>query len=224
MNKIKKEEVLKLAVEQGVLPPFHHPEAKAAIAITKAAYDGGLRIIEFTNRSTNALSVFHYVIESRAKLYPDMVIGVGTIMNVKQAKEFHQAGAQFIVAPTLNFDVGAWCTQEELFWCPGAGTATEIVQAHEWGASLVKLFPAEVLGAVFLKAVLAPCPWLKIMPSGGVTLEKENLHNWFQAGAACVAIGSHLFTKKVMADQQYGELESHIRTLLKTIRELKRGS
>lgn len=221
MKKLKKEAILALAREQGVIPPFNHPDPATAIAITEAAYRGGLRIFEFTNRSEKALEVFREMIHARPKKYPDMVLGVGTIMNVKQARQYFKAGAQFIVAPTLSKEVGEWCAREKVFWCPGAGSATEAVQAHEWGASLIKLFPAEVLGHQFIKALKAPCPWLPIMPSGGVTLEKENLKQWFQSGAECVAIGSNLFAK-VLEEKNYDLLETRIRQLLADIREVRK--
>lgn len=220
MKKLKKEAIQTLAAEQGVIPPFNHTDPATAVAITEAAYRGGLRIFEFTHRSENALDVFSAMIKARPKKYPDMVLGVGTIMNVKQARQYYKAGAQFIVAPTLNKAVGNWCAKENVFWCPGAGSATEAVQAHEWGASLIKIFPAEVLGPRFIKALKAPCPWLKLMPSGGVTLEKENLKQWFSSGVACVAIGSHLFTN-VLEEKNYGLLEARIRQLLADIRELR---
>ena len=153
MKTITKEEILQIASAQGLLSPFNHPDEKKAIEILDTIYAGGLRIIEFTNRSHNALDVFSALIKHAKKNLPDLVIGIGTIMNEKQAKQFHKAGARFIVAPTLNIEVGSYCAKHNLFWCPGAGTATEIVQGHELGATLVKIFPAEILGPPFVKAI-----------------------------------------------------------------------
>ena len=113
---MKKDDIMKLAVGQGLLPPFNHTNLKTAKQILDAIYAGGLRIIEFTNRSPNALDVFASLIKHAEKKLPDLVIGVGTIMNAKQAKQFHKAGAQFIVAPTLNLEVGAYCSKHDLFW------------------------------------------------------------------------------------------------------------
>jgi len=217
MKQFSKKEILKVANEQGLLPPFNHPDETAAKKILDAIYAGGLRIIEFTNRSENALTVFKSLIKHAEKNLPGLVIGIGTIMNAKQAKQFYKAGAQFIVAPVLTKEVGEYCTKNEILWVPGAATATEIVQAHEWGADLVKIFPAEVLGPAFVKALKGPCPWIKVMPSGGVSLEEENLRQWFSTGVECVAIGSLLFSKEIMQDKNYSLLTERIKWLLSII-------
>ncbi len=219
---MKKDDIMKLAVGQGLLPPFNHTNLKTAKQILDAIYAGGLRIIEFTNRSPNALDVFASLIKHAEKKLPDLVIGVGTIMNAKQAKQFHKAGAQFIVAPTLNLEVGAYCSKHDLFWCPGAGTATEIVQGHEWGASLVKIFPAEILGPAFVRALKGPCPWTKVMPSGGVTQDENNLREWFKSGVECVAIGSQLFSKEIMQDGNMQLLQERVGWLLETIKNIRK--
>ncbi|MBC7849703.1 MAG: bifunctional 4-hydroxy-2-oxoglutarate aldolase/2-dehydro-3-deoxy-phosphogluconate aldolase [Chitinophagaceae bacterium] len=217
-----KEEILQLASAQGLLPPFNHPEEKVAMQILDAVYAGGLRMIEYTNRSSNALDVFSAMVKYADKKLPGMVLGIGTIMNAKQAKQFHKAGAQFIVAPTLSLEVGAYCSKHDLFWCPGAGTATEVVQAHEWGASLVKLFPAEVLGPTFVKSLKGPCPWTKLMPSGGVTLDENNLAAWFKSGVECVAIGTQLFSKEIMQEGNMKLLEERVGWLLSTIAKIRK--
>lgn len=221
---MEKEDILQLARVQGLLPPFNHQDVKTARNILSAIYAGGLRIIEFTNRANNALDVFEELVAFAKKNCPDLVIGVGTIMNAKQAKQFHKAGAQFIVAPTLSLEVGAYCSKQNLFWCPGAGTATEVVQAHDWGASLVKIFPAEVLGVPFIKALKGPCPWTRVMPSGGVTMEENNLREWFNSGVECVAIGSNLFSREIMNDGKMDLLEQRIQWLLETIHKVRQPS
>jgi 2-dehydro-3-deoxyphosphogluconate aldolase/(4S)-4-hydroxy-2-oxoglutarate aldolase len=221
---MEKEDILQLARVQGLLPPFNHQDLKTAKNILSAIYAGGLRIIEFTNRANNALDVFEELVAFTRKNCPDLVIGVGTIMNAKQAKQFHKAGAQFIVAPTLSLEVGAYCSKQNLFWCPGAGTATEVVQAHDWGASLVKIFPAEVLGVTFIKALKGPCPWTRVMPSGGVTMEENNLREWFNSGVECVAIGSNLFSREIMNEGRMDLLEQRIQWLLETIRKVRQPS
>ena len=217
MKRISKKEVFELAQSQGLLPPFNHTDEGAAKKILDAIYAGGLRIIEFTNRSENALPVFKSLIKHAEKNLPGLVIGIGTIMSAKQAKQFYKAGAQFIVAPVLTKEVGEYCVKNEILWVPGAATPTEIIQAYEWGADLVKIFPAEVLGPAFVKALKGPCPWIKVMPSGGVTLEEENLRQWFATGVECVAIGSLLFSKEIMQDRNFTLLTERIKWLLSTI-------
>ncbi len=221
MKQYTKEEIAEVASSQGLIPPFNHPDENAAKKILDAIYAGGLRIIEFTNRRENALEVFKSQVKHIDKNLPGLILGIGTIMNAKQAKQFYKAGAQFIVSPILDKGTSEYCRKNEIFWMPGAATPTEIVQAHEWGADLVKVFPAEVLGPAFIKALKGPCPWTKLMASGGVTFEENNLKNWFDAGADCVAMGSNLFSKEIMQDGNYALLTERIQWLLATIKTVR---
>ena len=150
-----------------------------------------------------------------------MILGIGTIMNAKQAKQFYKAGASFIVAPVLTKEVGEFCRKNEILWVPGAATPTEIIQATKWGSDLVKIFPAETLGPSFVKALRGPCPWVKVMPSGGVTLDEENIRQWFATGIVCVAIGSQLFSNEIMQEGNYDLLTQRIQWLLTTIASVK---
>ncbi|MGC3970176.1 MAG: hypothetical protein QM775_23460 [Pirellulales bacterium] len=222
MKKIKKEEIFELAVTQGLIPPFNHTDETAAKKILDAVYAGGLRIIEFTNRNENAPAIFKSLVKHIEKNLPGLVLGIGTIMNAKQAKQYHKAGAAFIVAPVLHKATGEYCVKNDIFWMPGAATPTEIIQAHEWGADLVKVFPAEVLGPAFIKALRGPCPWVRVMASGGVTFEEDNLRQWFDAGATCVAMGSHLFSKEIMQEGNYALLAERIQWLLQTIAAVRK--
>lgn len=217
MKYYTKKEIAEVGSSQGLIPPFNHPDENAAKKILDAIYAGGLRIIEFTNRRENALEVFKSLVKHIDKNLPGLILGVGTIMNAKQAKQFYKAGAQFIVSPVTDKGTGEFCVKNKLFWMPGAGTATEVINATDMGADLIKVFPAEVLGPAFIKAVKAPCPWTKLMASGGVTFEESNLRNWFDAGADCVAMGSNLFSKEIMQDGNYGLLTERIQWLLGTI-------
>jgi len=221
MKRLSKKHILEVARSQGLLPPFNHTDESIAKKILDAVYAGGLRIIEFTNRSENALPVFKSLVKHAEKNLPGLIVGIGTIMSVKQAKQFYKAGAQFIVAPVLTKEVGEFCVKNEVLWVPGAATPTEIVQAHEWGADLVKIFPAEVLGPAFVKALKGPCPWVKVMPSGGVTLEEDNLRQWFATDVECVAIGSLLFSKEIMQDRNFTLLTERIKWLLGTIADVR---
>jgi 2-dehydro-3-deoxyphosphogluconate aldolase/(4S)-4-hydroxy-2-oxoglutarate aldolase len=221
MNRI---DIFQLAGAQGLIPPFNHTNAEAAKHILTAAYAGGLRIIEFTNRSPNALEVFEELVNYVDKKLPGMVLGAGTIMNEQQANQFFKAGAKFIVSPVLTKTVGDFCNENKVFWCPGAATPTEVIQAHEWGADLVKIFPAEILGPSFVRALRGPCPWVKVMPSGGVTTDANNLKQWFEAGVVCVAVGSQLFTKEIMQDGNYNLLTSRIDSLLTAIQNSREAN
>jgi len=189
---------------QRVLPLFTCTDAAVGMRVLEALHAGGLRIVEFTNRSAAALGVFRdLVATSRARL-PELVLGAGTIIDRGQAEAFHEAGAAFLVAPHLDEEVGGFCRDHDLLWCPGAGTVTEMVRAHRLGAPVIKVFPADTLGGpAFIKAVRGPCPWLSLMPTGGVKIDAANLTEWFAAGVHCVGMGSNLIDTAQVAAGGY---------------------
>ncbi|MCF8461288.1 MAG: bifunctional 4-hydroxy-2-oxoglutarate aldolase/2-dehydro-3-deoxy-phosphogluconate aldolase [Flavobacteriales bacterium] len=187
------EQVFQTVQKTGLMPLFYHPDIEVCKNVIKACYDGGARVFEFTNRGENASELFeslrHYV---TAEL-PEMKLGIGTVMDVETAEKFIALGADFIVCPIMKTDVAAVCAKHKILWAPGCGTLTEMVTATEHGAKVVKMFPAaEIGGPGFVKAAKAPCPWLQIMPTGGVSPDEENLRAWFEAGVICVGMGSKL--------------------------------
>lgn len=197
---------------QKALPLFTCGDPAIGIGVLEALHAGGMRVVEFTNRSAGALEVFRTLVSEAARRLPEMVLGAGTIIDRDQAEAFHAAGARFLVAPNLDEEVGRFCVAQRLPWCPGTGTVSEMVRAHGLGAALIKVFPADVLGGpAFIKAVRGPCPWLKLMPSGGVTLDEGNLKAWFAAGVACVGLGSHLIDADTLAQGRFAELADRTR-------------
>jgi 2-dehydro-3-deoxyphosphogluconate aldolase/(4S)-4-hydroxy-2-oxoglutarate aldolase len=213
-------ELLAALAAQRVLPLFTCESADTGLGVLEALHAGGLRIVEFTNRSAAALAAFRLIAREAATRLPDLLLGAGTILDREQARAFHEAGAGFLVAPNLDEDVGGYCAEHGLCWCPGTGTVTEMVRAHRLGAGLVKVFPADALGGpAFVKAVRGPCPWLKLMPSGGVTLDPENLRAWFAAGVHCVGMGSHLVDAATLAEGRFADLEQRTRRLVAALAE-----
>jgi 2-dehydro-3-deoxyphosphogluconate aldolase / (4S)-4-hydroxy-2-oxoglutarate aldolase len=200
---------------QKILPLFNCGDVATGTRVLESLHAGGIRFVEFTNRATGALDVFRGLVAEATRTFPDMVLGAGTIIDVAQANGFHEAGAAFLVAPNLDEEVGGYCMQHGLFWCPGTGTVTEMIRAHRLGASVIKVFPADTLGGpAFIKGVRGPCGWLKLMPSGGVTLDESNLRAWFAAGVHCVGMGSHLVDAKTLAEGRYAELAERTRSLV----------
>jgi len=192
---------------QRALPLFTCGDPAAGVRVLEALHAAGFRIVEFTNRAPGNVDVFRTLVAEAGRRLPGLVLGAGTILDVAQAEAFHAAGAAFIVAPHLDTDVGAWCAARGVPWCPGTGTATEMVRAHRAGAALIKVFPADALGGpAFIRAVRGPLPDLPLMPSGGVTLDDENLRAWFAAGAACVGIGSQLVDPAAVAAGRFVEI------------------
>ncbi len=218
---LSRQEIFEEIFRHGFLPLFNSDEPAEAVAVLEAAYRGGVRVFEFTNRSPHALEVFRELAAHAASL-PGLLLGAGTISDPGMAESFIRAGAQFLVLPMIRPQVAEYCRMQNLFWMPGCGTLTEIAQARDLGADMVKIFPAELLGGYrFLEAIRAPCPWVRAMPTGGVDGTPENLGGWFRAGAVCVGMGSRLFTRQILEDRDYDQLSANISTIVRTIRDIK---
>ena len=212
---IQRDEIIARLAAQRALPLFTGTDAGAGMKVLGALDGAGLRIVEFTNRSAEALDVFAELVRRAATAFPAMILGAGTILDVAQAKAFHAAGAAFLVAPHLDEEVGKWCAGRDLAWCPGTGTVTEMIRADRLGAAVIKVFPADALGGpAFLKAVRGPCPHLRLMPSSGVTSDPGNLAGWFAAGAHCVGIGSQLIDPKEVVAGRFDDLAARARALV----------
>lgn len=222
MARLEKETILEALHEGGVLPLFYHDDAEVAIEVLKATHRAGLRVFEFTNRGTNALATFEKLATYAHENLPDLAVGIGTIYDDESANKFIYAGADFVVTPVLNPAVGRACAAAEVPWLPGVATLTEIYNARQAGAEVVKLFPGEVVGSAFLKAVRGPMADLRIMVTGGVKPTAESFAEWFGAGAYCVGMGSHLFPKEILAVKDYDWIEQKIRECLGFVRELRK--
>jgi len=207
--------------EQGLVPLFYHPDIEVCKKVLKACYDGGARLLEFTNRGMYAHEVFSELSKYCREKLPEMVLGVGSITDAAAASLYMQIGASFIVTPSLRPDIAKVCNRRKVLWAPGIGSLTEIGQAEELGCEVVKLFPGSVYGPGFIKGARAPQPWTKIMPTGGVDITKENLSGWFGAGAACVGMGSKLISKDIIAKEDYKGLKKRVATTLKIIADLR---
>jgi len=204
--------------DQRALPLFTCGDAADGIEVLAALHGAGFRVVEFTNRQPGGVDVFRALAAAATGRLPDLVLGAGTILDTAQAAAFHAAGAAFVVAPHLDPDTGAWCAERGVPWCPGTGTVTEMMRAHRAGAAVVKVFPADALGGpAFLKAVRGPLPRLPLMPSGGVSLDADNLRGWFAAGAHCVGIGSHLVDAASIAARRFDVVAERAARLAATL-------
>lgn len=207
--------------ETGLVPLFYHNDIDTSKKVLQACYNGGARLLEFTNRGDFAHEVFAGLNKFALSELPGMILGVGSIPDAGTASLYLQLGANFIVTPQLREDVGRVCNRRKVLWSPGCSTLSEIAQAEELGAEIVKIFPGSQLGPGFVKAVKGPCPWTSIMPTGGVTAEEKNLRSWFEAGATCVGMGSKLITKEFLNNKNFEDLEEHVRHTLALIKEIK---
>lgn len=220
--KFDKVEVWQKMSQTAMVPVFYNADTKTARQVVKACYDGGVRAFEFTNRGDFAHEVFADVMRMVRRECPDMALGVGSVVDPATAALYIQLGADFVVGPLLNTEVGCLCNRRGVTYVPGCASPTEISMAQECGCFLVKVFPGDVLGPKFVKSILAPMPWTKVMVTGGVAPTEENLNEWFKAGAACVGMGSKLFPKEVIGAANWQAISAKCRETLDIITRLKR--
>jgi len=214
--------VLAAMIEQGVIPVFYHPDTEVCVNVIRACSHGGAKCIEFTNRGDFAAQTFLEVTRHFAKADPSVIMGVGSVVDAPTAGIYIANGAKFVVGPILNADVARVCNRRKIPYSPGCGSASEISYAEELGCEIVKVFPgSSVGGPEFVKAVLGPMPWTKIMPTGGVEATEESLKAWFGAGIVAAGIGSNLITKKLLDAGDYAGIEKRVRETVALIKKIR---
>lgn len=223
-NKKKNYKMYDILKKQGVLPMITTQIGiKAAEIILKSASDSGIKIIEFAARSTDAKEMFVKILNFKKINNLDIEIAIGTILTANDAEAYHKLGANCIVCPHTDPEIGNYCIKNKLYWIPAAATLNEIIYANKLGAEIVKLFPADKIGGPsYVKAIKAPLPYLKLMPSGGVTLDENNLKSWFDAGAVCVGIGSDLFPKEILSQLDYNKSYEIFKKLIATVEKSRK--
>lgn len=206
-----------------MIPVFYNADAEVCKRVVKACYDGGVRLFEFTNRGDFATLVFAELNKWAQTECPEMIMGVGSVIDEGTAAMYIALGANFIVCPLIDEATARVCNKRKIAWSPGCATVTEIGRAHELGAEVVKIFPgSEVGGPGFVKAVKGPMPWINIMPTGGVSPTEENLKEWFDAGVFCVGIGSKLFPREILESENFMLITQKCENTLKIIRKFKK--
>jgi len=222
MAKFSRLYVLNSMIATGIVPVFYHPDVEVASQIVKACLDGGMRCVEFTNRGDQAHLVFGELVR-RFQGDDRAILGVGSVLDAVSAGLYIQLGANFVVGPVLNPDVAQICNRRKIPYSPGCGSASEISQAEELGSEIIKIFPgSQVGGPAFVKAIRGPMPWTRIMPTGGVDPSQANLRAWFEAGVACVGMGSKLITKELVANKDFDSIKKKTAETVDYIRELRK--
>ena len=224
MAQYTRHEVISVLQQNVMVPLFYHEDADTAKEIIKACYDGGARLLEFTHRGDFAQEVFRELIDYTRTNLPGMILGVGSVTDAASASYYMMIGANFIVTPVFREDIAIVCNRRKVLWSPGCGSLTEIARAEELGAEIVKLFPGNLYGPSFVKAIKGPQPWTSIMPTGGVTTEADNLKAWFDAGVTCVGMGSQLISTTVIKNKAYAELTETVKSTLALIQSLKKST
>jgi 2-dehydro-3-deoxyphosphogluconate aldolase/(4S)-4-hydroxy-2-oxoglutarate aldolase len=222
MSHFSRLEVLNTMIQTGLVPVFYHSDVQVAQEVVRACAAGGARTIEFTNRGDFAPEVFKALSQFAKREIPDVILGVGSVIDAPTAALYIAYGANFVVGPVLNAEVARLCNRRKVAYSPGCGSASEISYAEELGVEIVKVFPGSAVGGPgFVRAVLGPCPWTRIMPTGGVDATEESIKAWFEAGVACVGIGSKLVRKDLIAAGDFAEITRLVRQVLGWISEAR---
>ncbi len=215
-----KQQIVEVMKDKGIVPLFTHDNATEALQVVAAAYRGGIRVFEFTNRRSNSFEIFSHLVKNRNE-FPDLMLGIGTVMDAVTTKKFIDAGADFIISPILKLEMSGVCHQHDKVWIPGCATLTEIVTAKEHGAEVIKIFPGSVLGPGFVSSIMPVVPDLKLMITGGVEPTRENLTAWFKSGAMCVGMGSQLFTKDILQSRNWDLLSERVAQALDMVKQIR---
>ncbi len=214
--------VLSAMLETGLVPVFYNADVAVAKQVATACAEGGARILEFTNRGDRAPKVFTELAEWCDAELPDLIVGVGSIADAPTAALYIAAGTNFVVGPMLNAEIARLCNRRKIAYSPGCGSVSEISQAEELGAEIVKIFPGgQVGGPAFVKAVGGPMPWSRLMPTGGVDATEESVKGWIGAGAACLGMGSKLIRKDLVAAGDFAAVSDNVRQVLHWIGEAR---
>lgn len=203
------------------MPLFYHDDLQVCISVTKALYEGGIRVIEFTNRGDKALENFKGIIKEKDAGMADLLVCAGTIKTPEHAAKFIDAGADVLISPVFDSSVCDVAYMQKILWIPGCTTPTEIHHAEKAGCNLIKLFPGDLLKPSYVEAIKPLFPDLHFMVTGGVDTSKENITAWFRAGVCAVGMGSKLITKEIVSRQDYHLITSAVKDVLEIIKNKK---
>ncbi|MGL2993405.1 bifunctional 4-hydroxy-2-oxoglutarate aldolase/2-dehydro-3-deoxy-phosphogluconate aldolase [Flavobacterium sp. TSSA_36] len=216
-----KDNIINTILGQGMLPLYYHEEAEISIAVLQALYRSGIRVVEYTSRGDRARHNFKELLQVRNDSMPDLFIGIGTMKNLQQVRDYLALGADFFISPGFLPEVASFLFGKSVLYVPGCMTPTEIISAENAGMTLIKLFPGNCIGTDFLIAIKDLFPGIAFMPTGGVTTNKENIEAWFTAGVSAVGMGSQLISKDLMNRKEFTALEQATRKVVETIHTIK---
>ncbi len=210
---------LQQILDSGIVAVVRAPDPTHLVEVIRALADGGVTVAEVTFTVPNALDVLR---QARRELPANILLGAGTVLDPETARAAILAGAEFIVSPTLNLDVIRLCNRYDKVVTPGAFTPTEILTAWEAGADIVKVFPADIVGPAFFKAMRGPLPQIRLMPTGGVDL--NTAADFLKAGACCLGIGGQLVEPKAVANRDYQRLRDLARQYVEIVNGTRKAT
>lgn len=223
MAKFSSIQVYNTILEQGLVPVFYNGDFDIAKDIIQAIAKGGGKLIEFTNRGDFAYKIFSKLVRYFDKKEPQLIFGVGSVVDPHTAALYINNGTNFVVGPVLNPDVAKTCNRRRVPYSPGCATPSEISKAEELGSEIIKIFPGGILGGPdFVTSVLAPSPWTKIMPTGGVNITEESLKGWFESGVVAVGVGSKLITRDLVKSNNWDGITQNVKRTLEIIKKYKK--
>jgi 2-dehydro-3-deoxyphosphogluconate aldolase / (4S)-4-hydroxy-2-oxoglutarate aldolase len=208
-------------VAQGLMTLFYTDDVTVSINILKILYSNGINVIEYVNRGVNALANFKAIRTLIDDEKLDIVLGAGTVKNKQAAKDFIAAGANFIICPTVNIEVGEVANHHNILWIPGCLTPTEIGIAENNGAKMVKIFPCSQVSPAFIKTMQDVFPTMQFIPTGGVDATAESIESWFKVGVAAVGLGSKLISKEIINTKNYDTLSNKVKEVLAIIDKIQ---
>ena len=222
MARFPRLDVLNRIVEVGLVPVFYHGDLEVASQVVAACAAGGVTVFEFTNRGDHAIDVFQALERRVAQQAPGLILGAGSIVDEATAALYVAHGANFIVGPSFNERLARFCNRRKVAYLPGCATASEIATAEEAGVEIVKVFPCELVGGPeFVKALLGPCPWTRIMPTGIRDVSKAGLTAWFKAGIVAAGIGRELLKKEFIEQRNYAAITQRAGEIRQWIQEAR---
>ena len=222
MARFMRLEVVNTMLDIGLVPLFYNANVETSIELASACLNGGSKIVEFTNRGELAFPVFTALVNHFNQADPSLILGVGSIIDAPTAALYMSAGANFIVGPSFDTEIAKLCNRRKILYIPGCATETEIATTEEYGAEICKIFPGSTVGGpAFIKSVMAPCPWHRLMPTGGVDATEANITEWIRAGAAAVGMGSKLVSKQAVKDKDYNSIAKKVSDCIGWIRKAR---
>jgi 2-dehydro-3-deoxyphosphogluconate aldolase/(4S)-4-hydroxy-2-oxoglutarate aldolase len=213
-----KPEIISLLTDPGIVAIVRAQQAAQVVPLFEALLAGGIKAIEITMTTPNALAAIR---EAREKLGERALVGVGTVLDADTCRAAIGAGAEFVVTPICRTELVAVAHQAGRPIMLGAYTPTEAQMAHEAGADFVKLFPADGLGASYIKAIRAPLPHLRVVPTGGVDL--QNVGDFLKAGCAALGVGSSLVSSKILQSADWPALTQRAADFVKAVRQARQS-
>lgn len=216
--------VLRKIAQSAIVPVFYHEDPEICTGVIQACYEGGLRIFEFTHSGPRAEEMYLMLKKQNERLFPEMYLGAGAVMDAGTASRYIGYNADFIVCPITDPETAACCKEAGTLWIPGCATPTEVSQAKKNGGRLIKLFPGDLISPLFLKSIRPYFPKLQFMPSDGIEPTATAIIPWLESGATALSMGNKMITPEMLSIRDFSFLKERVKRLVKTIRQWRQQS